>query len=84
MDSWIKRPVKADLWRLWSGFNPCFNGFMDKEMSHLRSAMSKADSFNPCFNGFMDKEHDTACKQSFLHGVSILVLMDSWIKSESK
>ena len=37
------------------GFNPCFNGFMDKDLIS-RYRTNPGVSFNPCFNGFMDKD----------------------------
>ena len=37
-------------------FNPCFNGFMDKDIMALMAPKISIASFNPCFNGFMDKD----------------------------
>ena len=62
-------------------FNPCFNGFMDKEQLTAAQEQIAALSFNPCFNGFMDKEHTGKAPGCEFIVVSILVLMDSWIKS---
>ena len=39
-----------------ASFNPCFNGFMDKEVKQQCIANGTEYGFNPCFNGFMDKE----------------------------
>ena len=64
-----------------SGFNPCFNGFMDKDTMPLTLANSRLTGFNPCFNGFMDKDRSPQRKSEVLTMVSTLVLMDSWIKT---
>ena len=37
-------------------FNPCFNGFMDKDRSSFFQRALLYPGFNPCFNGFMDKD----------------------------
>ena len=43
--------ISADI-----GFNPCFNGFMDKDAPYFAWSFVLVSCFNPCFNGFMDKD----------------------------
>ena len=63
MDSWIKTKPVVPTSRSMAGFNPCFNGFMDKDRERRRSGKKLVSSFNPCFNGFMDKDtREMACK----------------------
>ena len=54
---------------------------MDKESVATSMSCRYVHGFNPCFNGFMDKEYivNPSIPTHFI--VSILVLMDSWIKS---
>ena len=61
-------------------FNPCFNGFMDKDKRLFGWSMT-GSSFNPCFNGFMDKDICSLFISYPFMIVSTLVLMDSWIKT---
>ena len=50
-------------------------------MAHYCILMRR-EGFNPCFNGFMDKEIYGLVYTGDFREVSILVLMDSWIKSK--
>ena len=52
-------------------------------MISLRNCL-QAFCFNPCFNGFMDKERPDGTPIVPPDPVSILVLMDSWIKRLAK
>ena len=81
MDSWIKTSGGGVIQGFRYGFNPCFNGFMDKDACMAQPPVLLPWGFNPCFNGFMDKDDGTL--KSAWHGihVSTLVLMDSWIKT---
>ena len=56
MDSWIKTIRKATGMDIADSFNPCFNGFMDKDPEVMVAAEDAMFRFNPCFNGFMDKD----------------------------
>ncbi len=48
-------------------------GFMSRRYAVL--------SFNPCFNGWMGKDYTGKFPERLLTGVSILVLMDGWVKT---
>ena len=61
------------------GFNPCFNGFMDKWCYMRDREPGGLGRFNPCFNGFMDKWKIIKIFVPTSLIVSTLVLMDSWI-----
>jgi len=37
-------------------FNPCFNGYMGKDLHRDSIAGSGILCFNPCFNGYMGKD----------------------------
>ena len=56
MDSWIKTASKSNPFIALLSFNPCFNGFMDKDLERELVLGDYIKSFNPCFNGFMDKD----------------------------
>ena len=46
-------------------FNPCFNGFMDKDILVRTFRLSHTMCFNPCFNGFMDKDCELEIQLTF-------------------
>ncbi|MDY0126897.1 MAG: hypothetical protein RBR69_01995, partial [Candidatus Cloacimonadaceae bacterium] len=50
----------------------------------MRKLDSSIESFNPCFNGYMGKDTRTALGTAFGTAVSILVLMDTWVKTKIK
>ena len=81
MDSWIKTRPIVSCTRQSPSFNPCFNGFMDKDAAAATRGAITSSCFNPCFNGFMDKYKIAERLTTRLYKVSILVLMDSWIKT---
>jgi len=65
------------------GFNPCFNGSMYKNHFFFTFGSHSIKSFNPCFNGSMYKNSTSVARFVARHGVSILVLMDLCIKTNS-
>ena len=81
MDSWIKTLLILLYFGHLARFNPCFNGFMDKDKRRSHAQTSAMERFNPCFNGFMDKDLVAFSAVAALMTVSTLVLMDSWIKT---
>ncbi len=62
-------------------FNPCFNGWMGKDLYQERGMLYLWESFNPCFNGWMGKDLSISIYMDNLYSVSILVLMDGWVKT---
>jgi len=83
MDLCIKTTLANNLLFRRLSFNPCFNGSMYKNSLAPLGYISIWMSFNPCFNGSMYKNRKGWFVWIQEKWVSILVLMDLCIKTES-
>ena len=63
------------------GFNPCFNGQQSKNCIETNTLTVFNESFNPCFNGQQSKNISHTVHSIYSSPVSILVLMDSRVKT---
>jgi len=84
MELCIKTKHSCNFWTiLTSSFNPCFNGTMYKNFFAFLTHQSSQPCFNPCFNGTMYKNCLYWIWTIEAIKVSILVLMELCIKTNS-